>query len=510
MKRQTCDSIDSASQRDAGDAEFFEMSLDHLCVAGFDGYWKRLNPSWTRTLGWTVEELMSRPLIEFCRPEDRAAVLVARQRLFAGQSIPPPINRYRCKDGSYRWFEWRSVSNVERQLVYAVARDITAEKEAERVRQELTESLKATLNSIAEGVIATRADGAIARMNPVAERLIGWTSEEAVGRPLDDVFQIVEAGSHPHLVTRDGTELPIAFSRSPLRNEDGSLSGAVLVFRDMTAEKQAREAQERMQRQLIFADRMASLGTLAAGVAHEINNPLAYVLANLEMIATEIDSGAPMRSPARAADCVEMAREALEGAERIRKIVRGLKTFCRAEEEQREVIEVRPVIEQSIDMAFSEIRHRARLVKDYGAIPPVEVDESRLGQVFINLLVNAAQAIVEGDTEGNEIRVVTSTDTAGRAVIEFRDTGSGIPESDLPRIFDPFFTTKPVGVGTGLGLSICHGIVSNMNGQITAENGEARGAVFRVVLPAAVTSAEAESAERAVGMSLGEWHASGT
>ncbi|MDF2694331.1 MAG: Sensory box histidine kinase/response regulator, partial [Labilithrix sp.] len=162
MSEGSRDNIDAPSPRDIGDAEFFEMSLDHLCVAGFDGYWKRLNPSWTRTLGWTAEEMMSRPLIEFCHPDDRAAIVAARERLFAGLPIPPPTNRYRCKDGSYRWFEWRSVSNVERRLVYAVARDITAEKDAERVRQELTESLKATLNSIAEGVIATRADGAVA------------------------------------------------------------------------------------------------------------------------------------------------------------------------------------------------------------------------------------------------------------------------------------------------------------------------------------------------------------
>ncbi|AKU98327.1 Sensory box histidine kinase/response regulator [Labilithrix luteola] len=479
MEQSSRDSDGAPGDRDFGDAEFFEMSLDHLCVAGFDGYWKRLNPSWTRTLGWTIEELMSRPLIEFCHPDDRAAVLDARSLLFVGLPIAPPRNRYRCKDGSYRWFEWRSVSNVERQLVYAIARDITADKEAERVRQELTESLEATLNSIAEGVISTRADSTVARMNPIAERLTGWTSAEAVGKPLDEIFRLLEEGSHPHLVARDGTKLPIAFSRSPLKTAEGNVSGAVLVFRDMTAEKQAREAQERMQRQLILADRLASLGTLAAGIAHEINNPLAYVLANLELLVGQIESGD--------ADRVQMAREALEGGERIRKIVRSLKTFCRAEEERRSVIEVRPVIEQSINMAMNEIRHRARLVKDYLPIPRVDADESRLVQVFVNLLVNAAQAIPEGNTENNEIRIVTFTNEAGQAVIEIHDTGEGIPETAMPRIFDPFFTTKPIGVGTGLGLSICHGIVSGMDGKLTAESGAGRGTVLRVVLPAAAT-----------------------
>src|SRR5579883_3479148 len=117
---------------DKGAAAFFEMTLDHLCVAGFDGYWKRLSPSWSRTLGWTPEEMMAVPLIEFVHPDDRAPTLAARARLKEGEPLLGLTNRYRCKDGSYRWFEWRSVSHVDRQLVYAVARDVTAQREAER------------------------------------------------------------------------------------------------------------------------------------------------------------------------------------------------------------------------------------------------------------------------------------------------------------------------------------------------------------------------------------------
>jgi CheY-like chemotaxis protein/two-component sensor histidine kinase len=180
-----------------------------------------------------------------------------------------------------------------------------------------------------------------------------------------------------------------------------------------------------------------------------------------------------------------MALDARQGTERIKKIVRGLKTFSRVEEERRAVIDVRPVMDLAIDMAFNEIRHRARVVKIYGETPFVEADDARLGQVFINLLVNAAQAIPEGDTEAHEIRVVTSTDALGRAAVEVRDTGPGIPAKVVGRVFDPFFTTKPIGVGTGLGLSICHNIVVGMGGEITARNQEGGGAVFRVVLPPA-------------------------
>ncbi|MDZ7769645.1 MAG: ATP-binding protein [Woeseiaceae bacterium] len=185
-----------------------------------------------------------------------------------------------------------------------------------------------------------------------------------------------------------------------------------------------------------------------------------------------------------------MITDAQAGAERIRKIIRGLKAFSRAEEEQLAIIEVIPLLELSVNMTFNEIRHKARLVKDYGDIPRVEADEARLGQVFINLLINAAQALPEGDTAAHEIRLVTSTDAQGRAVIQVSDTGAGIPADVVERIFDPFFTTKPVGVGTGLGLSICHTIITGMGGEIAVDSKVGRGTTFRVVLPAAATIQE--------------------
>jgi PAS domain S-box-containing protein len=499
----------------SGAADFFEMLLDHLCVAGFDGYWKRLNPSWTRTLGWTTRELMSKPLIEFVHPEDRAATLAARGQLQRGEPILSLTNRYRCKDGTYRWFDWRSVSDIDRQLVYAVARDVTEEHAVRRALREQTESLTATLNSIADGVVATDATAAIARMNSVAEALTGWPASEALGKPLGDVFDVVRADTHAAatlpiertleeglasegtehtlLIARNGTELPIAFSRAPMKNGKGEVSGAVIVFRDMTAERLARQDKERLQQQLMLADRMASLGTLVAGVAHEINNPLSYVMANLELICDELRGLDAGSLSGRATAWIEMAEAAREGAGRIGRVVRGLKSFSRSEEEERLVLlDVHSVLELASDMTWSEIKQRARLVKDYGVMPLVHADESRLGQVFVNLLVNAAQAIGASNTDTDEIRIVTSTDAAGQAVIEIVDTGPGVPLEVVDRIFDPFFTTKPIGIGTGLGLAIAHGIVTKMAGQITVRNRSEGGAAFRVTLPGAAAALIAE------------------
>src|SRR4029079_12566875 len=175
--------------------------------------------------------------------------------------------------------------------------------------------------------------------------------------------------------------------------------------------------------------------------------------------------------------------EARQGAERVRNIVRDLRVFARGDEEQSGPVALRRVLDSSINIAWNEIRHRARLVKDYGDTPMVEANESRLGQVFLNLLLNAAHAISEGETERNEIRVSTRTDGRGHAIIEIRDTGGGIPPDIRDRIFDPFFTTKAAGEGTGLGLWICSGILSALGGEISVDSDVGRGSTFRVMLP---------------------------
>lgn len=248
-----------------------------------------------------------------------------------------------------------------------------------------------------------------------------------------------------------------------------------------------RAEQRKMREQLLISDRMASVGTLAAGVAHEINNPLAAILANLELLSRDLSALARERGFGEAfGDVFDELRDARESAERLRHIVKDLKIFSRAtDEEHRGPVEVERVLESSLRMAWNEIRHRARLVKSYGQVPAVLANEARLGQVFLNLIVNAAQAIEEGDAEHNRISVRTGVDAAGNVLVEIEDTGSGISPENIKRIFDAFFTTKPVGVGTGLGLSICHRIVSGMGGSIDVQSELGKGSVFRITLPPA-------------------------
>ncbi|HET9450472.1 MAG TPA: PAS domain S-box protein, partial [Aggregicoccus sp.] len=239
-----------------------------------------------------------------------------------------------------------------------------------------------------------------------------------------------------------------------LRRKDGSLAVAevsvvpltfggraayVSVARDVTDARQ-------MEARLRLSDRMASVGTLAAGVAHEINNPLAFVISNLRYGEAELRAWTQAlqegRTPAPedVSEVVQALGEACHGADRVKHIVRDLKTFSRGGEAVSR-IDLRPVLESSLAMANNEVRHRARLRKELGEVPGVMASEARLGQVFLNLVVNAAQAIREGAADHNEISVRTFTDEAGRAVVEVQDSGCGIPPENLKCIFDPFFTT---------------------------------------------------------------------
>jgi PAS domain S-box-containing protein len=252
--------------------------------------------------------------------------------------------------------------------------------------------------------------------------------------------------------------------------------------RDLTERKQ-------MHARLMLSDRMASLGTLAAGIGHEVNNPLAYVIANLTHLETEILPSLELKEE-RHEELRALLAETQEGVQRIRQIAQQLRMFSQVEREARSTrVDVHSVLETAVRLAWNEIRHRARFVRSYTDSLMVEAQEARLGQVFLNLLVNAARAVPEGDVERHEIRVVTRSHE-GLAIIEIRDTGVGIPPEMRERVFEPFFTLRPGGGTTGLGLSICLGIVTGFNGRMEVESKVGQGSVFRVILPA-VSSASA-------------------
>jgi signal transduction histidine kinase len=272
-------------------------------------------------------------------------------------------------------------------------------------------------------------------------------------------------------------------------------------------ERERREAEIRVERrkmkdQLLISERMASIGTLAAGIVHEINNPLSVMSGNLEVLERQFqvvvqalrDRCGELPPPAREAvdSFREASSDAAEAAQRVLVITRDLRLFSHPDEMKREAIDVHKVLESSIRMAQNALRGRARLERRFGDVPLVEGHTARLGQVFVNLLVNAAQAVADRADRENVITLSTSFQD-GRVVVDVGDTGVGIPADALPRIFDVFFTTKPAGVGTGLGLAICHRIVTDLGGSIEVQSSPGEGTTMRVRLRRASTGTTAET-----------------
>ena len=430
-------------------------------------------------------------------PEDRPALEQLLESPRTSDGVPVVL-RFLHPDGRTLWLEHVVApvtdTNGKVVAVEGLARDITERRQVEEALKRSEASLRALMEGFPDAAAIER-DGHIVYANAVLVTTLGFQSaEELVGRRLSEFLSDVPgtgptpAGtnaapltSERRLVLRDGRTRVVELASLPLRF-DGQ-PAVVSIARDVTEQRQ-------LQARLTLADRLASVGTLAAGIAHEINNPLAFVVSNLGFLSDEFrhhlqpSAGRGVRPP-DVAEWQEVLGEACEGAERVRQIVRQLKTFSRPDEERMTPVDLHAVLDSVVMMAANEIRHRARLRRDYGTVPQVMANEGRLCQVFLNLVVNAAQAIPEGSAHDHEV-VLTTRLEGGRVVVEVRDTGSGIAPEVLGRIFDPFFTTKPVGVGTGLGLSICHGIITGMGGDISVDSTVGKGSAFRVLLPAPV------------------------
>jgi PAS domain S-box-containing protein len=344
-----------------------------------------------------------------------------------------------------------------------------------RQHWEVTESYRALLRSRQDfrDVLERAPTGvAISRerihvwVNPAFARLLGYEEPRLlVGTPVasivapEDRAAVVARLQDPtapheprtiHLLRKDGT--PIAFELAPVQEiEFEGVPAQLMVGSDVTDRK-------KIQDRLLLTDRMAALGTLAAGVAHEINNPLAYAYLGLSIAARALDR------PDGREDLRSAIASATEGIERVRAIVADLKTFSRSDEETAGPVDVNEVLEATLRLAGRELEGRIDVVRAQGADQPAHANRARLGQVFLNLVLNAIEAIPEG--ERGLIRIVTRT-RGGRVEVEIADNGTGIAPGDLERIFDPFFTTKPVGKGTGLGLAISHRIVTRLGGEIS-------------------------------------------
>lgn len=391
-----------------------------------------------------------------------------------------------------------------------LARQTMDQLEARRTRLELSRAraaaetmasrLEGILDAMADGVTVETPEGEVVAYNVAAQRLLGFEGDGLRGRRWFDGQTVIAETGKPISADRGPTATVVSTGSAvrnlvlglrrqnaattwvnvnslPQRDRDGRVFEVVTTLHDITA---MRAAAERASQQ----ERLAITGTLAAGIGHEINNPLAYVIGNLDFSMEELREIAGPSPSARLRELLAVLTEAREGADRIRKIVRGLRTLAR-EDVTLNGVDLRAAVETALGIAAHELRRRATVSVDVSAMPLVQADESRLTQVLVNLVVNAAQAFEVPNPSTNRIDISGTTRADGRVAITVRDNGPGIPAELRERIFDPFFTTKPVGTGTGLGLSVSRTIVGMLGGELTVESVEGQGATFEVVLPVA-------------------------
>jgi PAS domain S-box-containing protein len=534
-----------ASERRA--RALFEGMEEAVFVHDAHGKILDANPAASRLLGYARDELLGMTTADI----DDAEFAVGFEERLARQMAQGHLScvgRHRTKDGRVIPVEVNTstIQLDDRPAVLAVIRDISERVALEETRRAFAEAQTRNAREMAaknaeltvsearyrqltegclDGVVAADRDGRVTLFNPAAERMFGYRAGEVVGRPLADLmprafpepsdrpFDRDVIAASPGLVgqtvevvgrRRSGEEFPIELSLSAV--EVRGETRFVGSIRDQTE-------RQRMRAMLARSEKLASIGMLSAGVAHEINNPLAYVGNNVAVL--ERDLAGVLRMVAR----YEAARPALadadpaalaavdaladevdwdyvrdnlpgmlartrEGVQRVANIVGSLRNFARTSPARMEAANVRELYEGALEVLRGRLRRgQIQVAAEHGECPPLVCVPAQISQVILNLLINAMQAVeLAGRPGAGWIRFASARE--GEAVVlTVADNGCGVAPDDLPRLFDPFFTTKGVGEGTGLGLSICHGIVTGHGGRIEVESRPGAGTTFRVEIP---------------------------
>ena len=462
-----------------------------------------LNRGAEKLLGYSVEEFQAISVWDWLAPEELPRLQALREGHRQGDALPRPLETTILSRSGQRIEVEISHSRTTlngRAVNVAFLFDVSARKQSELALRQSEARFRSLIDGAPDGIAILRGPQ-IAFLNAAAARMLGAASPEAaLGIPITDflhpddaklaatrIGQLYRTGTRlPEPAeyrsrSRDGQELFVEISAIPTEYQG---KPAVVAFaRDVTERKA-------IQTRMVEADRLAALGVLSAGIAHEINNPLAYLLLNLEYLSRELPG--LTKAPQQLEALMIRVRDACHGAERVASIVRDLRTFARADEGARGPVDVKAALESALNIAGNEIKQKATLIRDYEPVPRVEANPNRIEQVLLNLLLNAVQALPSQDTPGQEVRARLRVNN-GQVAIIIEDTGSGIPEELLGKIFDPFFTTKPVGVGTGLGLPICRSIVRGLGGEISVRSTPGQGSQFTVTLPAASDSLREKS-----------------
>ena len=543
------DAVVGAHKAGTGVDAVFAHAAVGLAEVDIAGHFTRANPSLKRILGYGEGELAGRSIYEVMHADDLDECRELTKELLDGRiDSYRSEKRYRRKDGTQVWV-CATVSLLTDAAgrptgTVRVIEDITDRKYFEQSVERLSREYEIILNTAGWGILGTDCAGSISFVNPSAARMLGWNVEELLRRPLREIHHSAPNGTpygedecliycalhdgHSRQVSgnvlwrQDNTSFPVELTITPIVDE-GMVQGVVLAFMDITEQLGVkRELHERiheltllnqrleaMQTQLLQSEKMAAIGQLAAGVAHEINNPIGFVNSNLNTMEQYIcdllkvaDSYATAEKAGGATamaerfdevhqlkesldfnflkqDVGELIAESKDGIARVKKIVLDLKDFSRVDSSDEWLFfDLHNGLDSTFNIIRNEIKYKADVVKEYGSLPEVECLPSQLNQVFMNLLVNAAHAIEKHGT------ITIRTGRQGDEVwVDVSDTGKGVAPEHIKKIFDPFFTTKPIGQGTGLGLSVSYGIIQKHHGRIEVRSELDKGTTFRVWLP---------------------------
>lgn len=488
-------------------SNLFHNSNDGIFMHDLDGNIIDVNQKALDMFGYSRAEIMQCTIAELHPPEALAISKYAFDRISRDGFVSFEID-FKKENGdifpaevSSSLFEIRG-----QKVIQGIVRDISERKRAEKALAQEKEQLAVTLRSIGDGVITTDVEGRIILVNYVAEALTGWNHEEASGRALGEIFNIISEGTREPcenpvekvlregtvvgfandtiLVSKDGTERIISDSGAPIRDLEGNIIGVVLVFRDVTERRM-------LERELQKASKLESVGILAGGIAHDFNNFLTGVLANIHLAQMAADSKE---------EVFTRLTEAEKAALMAKDLTQQLLTFSEGGVPVMRATSVGELIKETTVFALrgSSIQPEFHIADD---LWNVEVDVGQIGQVINNLVINAVQAMPDGGVVKVEAENVVLAGEEllplfpGRYVkVSVTDTGVGIHPDYVSRIFDPYFTTKQKG--SGLGLAICYSIISKHSGHISVDSSLGEGTTFHIYLLAVKEDAAPGSHEQ--------------
>ena len=455
---------------------FVENSLTGIYILQ-DNTFRFVNARMCELTGYSREELLGMDFRKLIAPESREVIKRSelRQKHLSGAELVELLGVR--KDGSIRDVLVYSVpiKYRGRPAVQGSVIDITELKRAERKLRMLADIAE----NVSEAICCTDADGRITYWNAHAEKLFGYSREEVTGRHVSLLLpedrteelercmkQASRAGAmscETERITKDGRRIIVELNITPMRDKKGRIKAYIMIMRDITQRKQ-------MERQIIISEKLASLGVLATGIAHELNNPLNNISLLAQLLKEDIRAG---RAREEEADMI------FQQVERVSRIIRALLELSREGIIHFEPVDVNELLEETLTFLEDTVEKAGvRVEMRLQPVPHVAGDRVMLQQVFANLITNACQSMRAGG-----VLTIETAYRDGRVEISFTDTGEGIPEEHLSRIFDPFFTTKGEG-GTGLGLAVSHTIIKKHEGEISVESEPGRGSTFRIQLPA--------------------------